>query len=80
MDCADHCISGYSYSDSAGCYQLHEYLAPWKKDKKKKSDITMWCRFLCFATSFGAKNALCRIWRLLSQVVEEEFELFLGFG
>ena len=34
----------------------------------------------CFATSFWAKNALCRLLRLLSHVVEEEFVLFLGFG
>jgi hypothetical protein len=30
----------------------------------------------CFATSFWAKNSLCRFWGL-SQVVEEEFGLFL---
>ena len=33
----------------------------------------------CFATSFWAKNGVCRFWGLLSHIVEEEFGLFLGF-
>jgi hypothetical protein len=47
-----------------------------KKEKRHHNVVS----FFIFATSFGAKNALCRIWRLLSQVVEEEFGLFLGIG
>ena len=35
---------------------------------------------MLFATSFWAKNALCHEFKMLSQVVGEEFELFLGFG
>ena len=35
---------------------------------------------MLFATCFWAKNALCHEFKMLSQVVGEEFELFLGFG
>jgi hypothetical protein len=35
---------------------------------------------MLFATSFWAKDALCHEFKMLSQVVEEEFAFFLGIG
>ena len=35
---------------------------------------------MLFATCFWAKNALCHEFKMLSQVVEEEFAFFLGIG